>query len=253
MEMIKNMNSFLKWIGGKKSLRENIISEFPEGAERYIEVFGGAGWVLFAREKHAKFEVFNDINSDLINLYRCMKYHRAALEDELKYILHSREIFFDFKNQINIAGLTDIQRAARYYVIVRSSFGADTKSFATGVMNISKPIERFQEIEKRLERVIIENRDFESLINTYDRENALFYLDPPYVKAEKYYNCDFDMEDHIRLAEILKKIKGKCIISYNDEDFIWKLYKDFNIKRISRQNNLSSKEKVYKEVIIKNF
>ena len=96
------MNSFLKWIGGKKSLRENIISEFPEGAERYIEVFGGAGWVLFAREKHAKFEVFNDINSDLINLYRCMKYHRAALEDELKYILHSREIFFDFKNQINI-------------------------------------------------------------------------------------------------------------------------------------------------------
>ena len=69
------MNSFIQWIGGKKLLRNKIVGMFPEGFERYIEVFGGAGWVLFHKEQHAALEVFNDINSNLINLYRCIKYH----------------------------------------------------------------------------------------------------------------------------------------------------------------------------------
>ena len=63
------MNSFISWIGGKKLLRKRIVEEFPENGtfDRYIEVFGGAGWVLFASEKHAKMEVYNDINGNLIN------------------------------------------------------------------------------------------------------------------------------------------------------------------------------------------
>lgn len=78
------MNSFIAWIGGKKLLRKAIMERFPEdGYTRYIEVFGGAGWVLFGKEPGKKLEVFNDVNSDLINLYRCIKYHREALQKEL--------------------------------------------------------------------------------------------------------------------------------------------------------------------------
>ena len=66
------MDSFLSWIGGKKLLRDTIIQKFPKdnSYSRYVEVFGGAGWVLFAKDKHAIHEVYNDINSNLVNLFK---------------------------------------------------------------------------------------------------------------------------------------------------------------------------------------
>lgn len=88
------MNSFISWIGGKKLLRKKIMEQFPEDFDRYIEVFGGAGWVLFGKEKHADMEVYNDLNGDLVNLFRCVKYHPDALQKELDWILVSREQFF---------------------------------------------------------------------------------------------------------------------------------------------------------------
>ena len=249
------MDSFIKWIGGKKALRKKIIDEFPGNFERYIEVFGGAGWVLFGKERHAKFEVFNDINSNLINMYRCVKYHASAVQDELKYITHSREIFKNYISQMHSEGLTDIQRAARYYVLIRSSFGADVRSFATGVTDIVGRIDYLTEIQNRIKRVIIENKDFEGLIATYDRDNALFYLDPPYHKTERYYGDSFTQADHERLYNVLKNIKGKFILSYNADSYITDLYKDFNIIPVTRHNTLSaaSNKSEYKELIIKNY
>lgn len=70
------MKSFIPWIGGKSQLAKRIISEFPEKFDRYIEVFGGGGSVLFASDKHAPMEVYNDANGQLVNLFRCIKYHR---------------------------------------------------------------------------------------------------------------------------------------------------------------------------------
>lgn len=69
------MNSFITWIGGKNSLKKEICSRIPEKCDRYIEVFGGAAWVLFAKEKHAGMEVYNDANGDLVNLFRVVKCH----------------------------------------------------------------------------------------------------------------------------------------------------------------------------------
>lgn len=76
------MNSFISWIGGKKLLRKKILENFPDRGifNRYIEVFGGAGWVLFSVDKHAKMEVYNDVNGNLVNLFRCTKYHPEALQ-----------------------------------------------------------------------------------------------------------------------------------------------------------------------------
>lgn len=250
------MNSFITWIGGKKQLRKKIISLFPEETpERYIEVFGGAGWVLFGKDVPAgQTEVFNDINSNLINLYRCVKYHAAELQRELNWLFMSREQFCNFKNQINCDGFTDIQRAARYFYLIKASFGGNHKNFGCDTKNIKGSIDYLLEVKDRLERVVIENKSYEDLIKVYDRKKALFYCDPPYHNTEKYYDNSFTEDDHIKLKDCLSKIKGNFILSYNDDDFIRNLYKEFNIKSIERANNLVFKNKgKFKELIITNF
>lgn len=230
----------------------------PEDVERYIEVFGGAGWVLFGKEqKQGQMEVFNDIDGNLINLYRQIKYNCDDLKKEIDWI-QSRELFYEYCKQIeNNAPLTDLQRAARYLYLIKCSFGSMKTSFATASKGISGIIDKLQNYQKRLSKVVIENRDFEQLIKVYDRPKALFYLDPPYVQTEKYYDAySFINSDHQRLNSVLKSIKGRFILSYNDCDFIRKLYKDYNIIQVSRLNLLSANKKnqnEFKEVIIKNY
>lgn len=250
------MNSFIAWIGGKKLLRKAIIERFPkEGFDRYIEVFGGAGWVLFGKEIGKELEVFNDADSNLINLYRCIKYHREELQKELEWLAVSREQFFDCRSQLEARGLTDIQRAARYFHVIKVSFGGNRTNFGTNKKNLTTSIEYLSEVQKRLKDVVIENKDFESLIKVYDRSGALFYLDPPYHGTEKYYAAGFSEEDHIRLKNVLKGIKGKFILSYNDDEFIRELYKEYTIEGISRNSNLTNKVNAdkFEEVIIRNF
>lgn len=251
------MDSFIAWIGGKRLLRKVIIEKFPDlkEIERYIEVFGGAGWVLFGKEPGRHLEIFNDIDGNLVNLYRCIKYHCDALQKEMEWLLVSREQFFDNKRQLEAGGLTDIQRAARYLLVIKISFGSDRRTFGTNKKNLANTIEYLTKVQERLKGVVIEHKDFESLIKVYDRPKALFYLDPPYVGTEGYYNCDFGIEDHRRLKDLLKNIKGRFVLSYNDNEFIRNLYGDFNTEGISRNSNLTNKKeaKEYKELIITNF
>lgn len=251
------MDSFISWIGGKKALRKRIMQEFPQEKEynRYIEVFGGAGWVLFAKDKLAKMEVYNDVNGNLVNLFRCTKYHPDALQKELQYILISREQFFDAIEQITVRGMTDIQRAARFFIIIKESYGTDLRSFGLKSRDLEGAKEYISVISKRLNKVIIESRDFQQLVETYDREDALFYLDPPYYKAEEYYSKRFLPDDHGRLKRVLDNIKGKFLLSYNDCDYIRGLYKDYTIIAVDRLHNLSKEEMKprYKEIIIKNY
>lgn len=252
------MNSFIGWVGGKNRLKKQIISLIPNDIERYIEVFGGAGWDLFGKEqKQGQMEVFNDIDGNLINLYRQIKYNYKELQEEVDW-LQSRELFNEYRYQIeNNAKLTDLQKAARYLYIIKCSFGSTKSSFATAPKSINNIIDKLPIYQKRLSKVIIENRDFEQLIKTYDRPKALFYLDPPYVDTEKYYSAfDFKTSDHKRLNTLLKTIKGRFILSYNDCEFIRELYKDYNIVSINRLNLLSANTKngtSFKEVIIKNY
>lgn len=246
------MKSFIPWIGGKSQLAKKIVSMFPDEFDRYIEVFGGGGSVLFAKDKHAPLEVYNDANGQLVNLFRCIRFHREELQREISGYINSREIFDDIKAQINMRGFTDIQRAAMFYVQVKISYGADGRTYGCNKKDISSSY--LTEIEKRLKSgagVTIEHKDFENLIKVYDRSNALFYCDPPYHKSEKYYDAEFTSSDHERLKACLSNIKGRFVLSYNDDDFIRNLYKDFKITEVERQNNLSRGS--YKELIITNY
>lgn len=154
---------------------------------------------------------------------------------------------------------TDLQRAARYLYLIKCSFGSNRNSFATAPKTIYNIVSELPKYKERLKSVIIENRDFEDLIKTYDRDSALFYVDPPYVASERYYNRNytkFNKDDHIRLNAVLKGIKGRFILSYNDCDFIRDLYKGYHIKCVSRQNLLpatAENRAEFKEVIITNY
>lgn len=251
------MNSFISWIGGKKLLRNKILEAFPEQGtfNRYIEVFGGAGWVLFSSEKHAKTEVYNDVNGNLVNLFRCVKYHPEALQKELEFILMSREQFFAAKEQMELKSLTDIQRAARFYILIKESFGSGLHSFGVRPKNMENVVGCILEVSKRLNVVVIENQDFERILKTYDKKDTLFYLDPPYFKTEKYYSDRFMPEDHVRLNEALKRIEGKFLLSYNNCEYIQELYGSYNIIEVERMHNLvqGAKKPRYKEVLIKNY
>lgn len=246
------MKSFIPWIGGKSLLAKKIISLFPKDFERYIEVFGGGGSVLFAKDKHAPLEIYNDANGQLVNLFRCIKYHREELQKEISGYINSREVFEDIRAFINMRGTTDIQRAAMFYIMIKISYGADGRTYGCNKKNISP--DYLSDIETRLKSgsgVVIEHKDFENLIKVYDRPNALFYCDPPYHKTEKYYDAEFNDKDHERLKYVLSDIKGKFVLSYNDDEYIRELYRDFELIPIERQNNLSSGS--FKELIIKNY
>ena len=80
------MNSIISWVGGKKALRDAIVARLDERCDRYVEVFGGGGWVLF-HKRPSKFEVYNDIEGELVNFFRVVKNRPAELLLELDLLL----------------------------------------------------------------------------------------------------------------------------------------------------------------------
>ena len=131
------MRSFFPWIGGKSQLAKRITAVFPGDIQRYIEAFGGGGSVLFYKDRHAPFKVYNDADGQLVNLFCCVKYHRTELQREIAEYINSREIFEDICSTIGMRGLTDIQRAAMFYVQIKMSYGADRRSYGCTPKNLS--------------------------------------------------------------------------------------------------------------------
>lgn len=113
------------------------------------------------------------------------------------------------------------------------------------------------EVSKRLNSVVIENQDFGNIIKTYDKKDALFYLYPPYYETEKHYPDRFMPDDHIRLKNVLERIEGRFLLSYNNCEYIWDLYSEYNIIEIERMNNFLHKSESgnprYRELLIKNY
>lgn len=286
------MNSIISWIGGKKALRELIYQRFPVSYGRYIEVFGGGGWVLFGKNPEGM-EVYNDYNSDLTNLFRCVRDRPLALLKELGFFpLNGREEFEYLKKFMSreefaptgpwleqekqLAGrylelgdyeeirpimeehaqMDDVKRAACFFKLIRYSYGSSCTSYGCQPFDIRRTFGLLWEGSRRLAGTVVENKDFEALIRQYDREDAFFYCDPPYFKTEGHYEVVFRREDHKRLRDVLAGIQGKWLLSYNDCDYIRELYDGYPIEFVKRLNNLAqrySHGEEYAEVFISNY
>lgn len=244
------------WVGGKSKLANTIIAQFPNHVG-YCEVFGGALNILYRKER-SKIEIVNDINSDLINLHKVIQKNPQTLSLYLNEMFISRDIFNDIRHK-RLLPRNKIQEAAFYYYKTVLSFGSKGTSFAMPKYNRApKNIYRsFKLWSDRLKGVVIENMEFEKLIVNYDYEDMLFYLDPPYIGTESYYDMPsgFNITKHELLAKLLKNIKGKFVLSYNDCEVVRKLYKGFNIKEVGTSYCLNNKHRnnYAKELIINNF
>ncbi|MBQ4534913.1 MAG: DNA adenine methylase [Ruminococcus sp.] len=252
----------MAWLGGKKSLRDMVLARLPPYYERYIEVFGGAGWVLFHKPPGNDFEVLNDFNSNLTNLYRCVRDKPAKLRKKLQYILNSREDF-NLISTLHKRGLfprlRDVDRAAKFYQLIRYSYAAGLTSFASQPHSIWSDFPIIDMASRRLQKVVIENKDFEKLIRQYDRPTSFFYCDPPYFATEDYYkDVEFTAKDHIRLRDVLLNCSGKFLVSYNDCPEIREIWNKprIYIEEISRTNNLAQRYESgsqYAELFISNY
>jgi DNA adenine methylase len=255
-------HSFSGWLGGKAQLARTIVDMMP-AHNHYCEVFAGAAWVLF-KKTPSKAETINDINGELINLYRIMRYHFEALLTEFELQLNSRDEFYRLRN-VDPSTLTDIQRAGRFYYLLRTCYGARIQS-PTFASSGTRPIrlklaeelrEHLGQIHQRLQKVTIENQSYDQLIPRMDCKNTLFYIDPPYYDCENYYGKGiFGKADFYTLRDLLKGIKGKFILSLNDVPEVREIFKDFKIQ--SKQirwsvNAASTSEANGKEVLITNF
>lgn len=253
------MNSPISWPGGKRLLANRIVEMFPEHTG-YASVFAGALWDLF-KKPPSKSESVNDINGELMNFYRVIKEKPYQFLVEIQWDLVSRKAFLEYKADLeNPEHLTDVERAKRFFYVLKTSFGG--KRTVYGYARTDKPKLNLVDIEEiviathnRLKRVNIECLDWREFIPKYDSPNTLFYLDPPYrcKTSQQVYIQSFTDSDYEELNACLKGIKGVFILSLNDDEFIRETFKDFKIEEVETLYSLSGRLQKAKEVLIKNY
>jgi DNA adenine methylase len=252
------MKSPLAYIGGKSQLSKQIVGMMPEH-QAYCELFAGAAWVFFRKEP-VKYEVLNDLDGELVAFYRVVQNHLEEFLRQFRWVLSSREWFEDWKRQQEAGGLTDIQKAARYYYLQRHAFGGRVRGRVYGAAPMDRPRinllrieEEMSEVHLRLARVVIENLPWQDFIKRYDRAQMFFYLDPPYYKAP-FYNHNLEQADYHEMADVLAGLKGRFILSINDHPEMRKAFKAFEAKQVAVDYSISrTKITKARELLIRNF
>lgn len=251
-------NPFFSWMGGKRRLAKHILPDFPDH-ECYVEPFAGAA-ALFFKKQPTKVEVLNDVNGDLVNLYRVVQHHLEEFVRQFKWSLISRTMF-KWLNDTNISGLTDIQRAARFYYLQQMSFGSKITGRTFGTATTSAPKLNLCRLEEtlsmahlRLSRVYVEQLDWQECFRRYDREHTLFYMDPPYWETTGY-GVEFPFEHYERMAELARTAKGKVIISINDHPDIRRVFAGFRMKELTLAHTVGGNKssKMAGELVIYNW
>lgn len=225
------MNSLISWMGGKRLLARTILALLPEH-KCYVEVFGGAGWVLFAKEPSPT-EVYNDLDGRLVALFRSVKHHPDELVRELEHLLPSREVFDCFRAQ---PGLTEIQQAARFYYVLKMSFGSRSRTFGYAKVSPKRLLlerlqVRMEDVRQRLAGVTIERGDFAVILQRYDGPDTAFFIDPPYVDAEQYA-VQFSVGDHERLATAVAGLQAKWLMTYGDHPWVRQAYARWRLHEV---------------------
>ena len=228
----------IPWIGGKRRLADVLIPRFPPHT-CYVEVFAGAAALFFMRPP-AEVEVLNDVNDELVNLYRVVQHHLEEFVRQFKWALTSRQVF-RWLQDTRPETLTDIQRAARFYYLQQNCFGGrvDGRTFGTATtsppgLNLLRLEETLSAAHLRLSGAYIEKLDWQTCMTRYDRPHTFFYLDPPYLETEGY-GMPFEFSEYERIAAVLKELQGRAILTLNDHVAFHDLFAGFQRERVELQ------------------
>ena len=235
----------IPWIGGKRRLADRLIRLFPPH-QCYVEPFAGAAAVFFAKQP-SDVEVLNDVNGELINLYRVVQHHLEEFVRQFKWALTSRQVF-KWLQDTSPETLTDIQRAARFYYLQMNCFSGKVtgQNFGTATttppgLNLLRLEEHLSAAHLRLASTFIERSTWRDCVDRYDRAHTLFYMDPPYWDTEGY-GVPFPINEYRYLAQRLATIKGKAIVSLNDHPEMREVFSAFSMETVDITYTVNSKE-----------
>jgi len=236
----------IPWIGGKRKLAEHILPLFPKH-QCYVEPFCGAAAIFFLKPP-SEVEVLNDINGDLVNLYRVVRHHLEELYKQFKWALTSRQNW-EWLKSTPPETLTDVQRAARFLYLQKLAFGGkvDGQSFGTSVtsrprFNIFTLEQDLADAHYRLAQTTIEHLSWRKVIEKYDRPGTLFYCDPPYWQTEGY-GVPFPWEEYVEMARLAKTIMGQMLISINGHPEIRELFRDLAVVEVDYKYTVGGGDK----------
>lgn len=239
---MKMNHPLIRYHGGKFRLADWIISHFPKH-ETYVEPFGGGASVLLSKAP-SRMEVYNDLDLDIVNFFEILRDQQLAeeLAQQVKLTPYSRVEFLNARDETS----DRIERARRLVVRAQMGFGSagatrgktgfrlDTARSGSDIVTIwQRQPEIIIQAAARLKKVLIENRDAIKVVQDHDREDTLFFIDPPYVHetrtiGDKAYRHEMTNADHEQLVDVLKQCKGKVILCGYEHP----IYKELNWKKV---------------------
>jgi len=232
------------YIGGKSKIGKWVQEYIPNDIEIYVEPFGGAFWVFYCLE-HDKYKnltkvVYNDFNDLNSNLHLCIKnykkFHRyikdIPTQNGKRFIKYQEDAY---NSNFHFSDIPDYKKGLEHVYVVTQVFSGSRPETSSFVDLKGKYSDKFSAFRNKLSNpkwtsmfdkiTDVECLECEEVIEKYDSETAFFYLDPPYYKTEHYYSMNvFDIDDHERLSNILKNIKGRFALSYYYFDDLEKFY-----------------------------
>jgi DNA adenine methylase len=244
-ELDGGMNTLFGRMGGKRKLALRLISLFPKDYKVFVEPFVGAGNIFFRikQEEGVKY-VINDKDNSVIKIFKGVAKHPQT------FVINSiSKTEFDNRRDKNSRTAED------EFVILKYSFFSTGKSYTQPNTTLSKEsqLKKLQDASKLLSNATILNEDFEKVIKKYDNPSTFFYLDPPYESETQKDYKDYVTPEQI--YNVVSKIKGRFLLSYNSSPKIKQLFKEYNIKEIKTEYNLTKtiKNRAITELVIKNY
>lgn len=243
------MNTVLKYPGSKWSIANWIISCFPPDYEKmtYLEPYFGSGAVFFNKKRSA-IETINDLDKNVVNLFMVIREQPKELARLVEFTPWSRE---EYRQSYEQTG-NSIEDARRFLVRMWQAFGAkssDSTGWRNNIKGNNGNLNQFAlrlpvgilEVSSRLKHtaeglVQVENQPALKLIERYNRENVLMYVDPPYVlstRSGRIYKHEMNDKDHVELLEALRKHKGKIILSGYENPLYVNYLSDWHKKSIA--------------------
>ena len=255
----KILPPFFGRVGGKFRLRDHIANAIPLDSKIYVEAFVGGGSVYLYKRKFDK-EVINDLDKDIYHMWKDMK--DCGDKIKTKKFIPKRKVFNKYKNQKSFKNCAERLFRNLYisffsYSQMRTAYigeKAEKSPRFNRPTNGHKMKNNIDGYREKLKYTKIENKDYKKIIKKYDSKDTFFYLDPPYTDAKEYKHNDVNPEV---LAEILKNIKGKFLLSYDYSPTITKVFKNkkygFKTRKVKTKYKISGNFQGITEILISNY